>query len=86
VYPTPEEVDVKRSIIIAIAVFLIMSTAVPLFAKGKSTSSGYTRCCVRTGNGRRQMLGGKSGEKSQKGLKNASNHSRSVGPADKVPQ
>jgi hypothetical protein len=76
---------VKRFITVAIVAALIMSAAVPLFAKGKSTS-GCTRYCVRTGNGRQQMLGGKSGESSQKGLKNAAAHSRSVTPADKVPK
>ncbi len=68
----------KRFIIIMVAVALIMSVAVPLFAKGKSSSSsGY---CVTTGNGRTQTLGGKSGSRSntQKGLSNASQHSNAV--------
>jgi len=61
-----------------VAVTLIMSVAVPLFANGKSANnSGY---CVVTGNGRAQALGGKSGShtSTSKGLSNASQHSQRI--------
>jgi hypothetical protein len=73
----------KRLIVFMVAVTLIMSVAVPLFAKGKSANnSGY---CVVTGNGKAQALGGKSGShtSTRRGLSNAFHHSRSIKRGEK---
>jgi hypothetical protein len=79
----PQEAAMKRLLVFMVAAALLMSVAVPLFAKEKSSNnSGY---CVATGNGRAQALGGKSGShtSTRKGLSNAFQHSQSIKRGEK---
>ncbi len=71
--------------ILMITSILIIAVASPIFAKDIVTepSGGYYSTHARHGRG--QQLGGKSGEKSVKGLENASRRSKgAIGRKDNV--